>query len=101
MNGLLKTYGQNKQYFANLLSPNSQFSWTMRKLWAQEDDINLFWWDFESSEKWQQIIQRYISNLLSRSWSSNQREYSLSSLTGEVQERTAQNLNTPPPYDDY
>ena len=104
MDGLLPTYAQRNWEIQRIMdNPAATFYTRFHEWWVRDSDFALWWESFKNSKKWQEVIHRYVDNILSKSWpsaSSFQGWYKMKDLTSQVQSWVASNLNQNP-YDDF
>lgn len=96
MDGITPTYAQNPWELNRVLTnPASVFYTRFNSWWVQASDFALWGETFEESKKWQQVINRYVDNIL---WwnirSEDTNIYSMRDLTHQVQTWVSQNLNS-------
>ncbi|MCH8518251.1 hypothetical protein LAT59_00600 [Candidatus Gracilibacteria bacterium] len=102
MDGISPTYAQNPRELNGVLTNPASVFYTRFNSWGvQSSDFALGGETFEESKKGQQVINRYIDNILAgSSVGTEANTYSMKNITNRVQSGVADNLNQNP-YNSY
>lgn len=97
MDGIAPTYAQRGGMIDLILqNPADVFYKRFHQWWVTQDDFYLDDGSFESSSKWQRIIERYVDNIMLSWWTAVVHDFSLKNIQEGVQKKAAANLNIDP-----